>query len=266
MRLWGHKRLLLRAEGFALLFVPIWEQKGWGVYFQPLEKNMSMALKASWHRLLLDELKQPYIGALKAFIAQEKERGATVYPPEPLVFHAFALTPPEEVKVVIIGQDPYHGPGQAHGLSFSVPCGIPLPPSLKNIFKELEADVGIAPPKQGCLTCWASQGALLLNATLTVRAGEPKSHYGKGWERFTDAVVAALVAREDPIIFLLWGKSAEEKYSHIASGQRKTPHQVFVAAHPSPYSAQNFFGCKHFSKANATLEKWGKTPIDWSVK
>ncbi|HSW86790.1 MAG TPA: uracil-DNA glycosylase [Rhabdochlamydiaceae bacterium] len=186
-----------------------------------------------------------------------------MYPPEPMVFHAFSHTPFANVKVVIVGQDPYHGTGQAHGLSFSVPCGMPPPPSLKNIFKELIDDVKIAPPKQGCLSCWARQGVLLLNATLTVRDGEPKSHYGKGWEQFTDAVISRLIEREDPVVFLLWGKSAQEKCHQILN--KKSNHAVLTASHPSPYSATGFFGCRHFSKANSFLEKWDKTPIDWSV-
>lgn len=223
-----------------------------------------MKLEKSWHHALKEELALPYIADLKAFLAKEAARGAQIYPPEPLVFHAFAQTPFAQVKVVIVGQDPYHGPGQAHGLSFSVPCGIPAPPSLKNIFKELATDVNVPPPEQGCLSCWARQGVLLLNATLTVRAGEPKSHYGKGWERFTDAVIRTLIEREDPIVFLLWGKSAQEKVEQIKQNQ-KTSHAVLISAHPSPYSATGFFGCRHFSKANHYLEKWGKTPIDWRV-
>lgn len=224
-----------------------------------------MKLEASWHEKLKEEVKLPYIADLKAFLAKEKEQGAVVYPPEPLVFHAFLHTPFDQVKVVIVGQDPYHGTGQAHGLSFSVPCGMPYPPSLKNVFKELIADVGIAPPQHGCLSGWAKQGVLMLNATLTVRAGEPKSHYGKGWERFTDAAIGKLIAREDPVVFLLWGKSAKEKVDSIVQ-RENSPHALLTAAHPSPYSADaGFFGCRHFSKTNAFLKKWGKTPIDWNV-
>jgi uracil-DNA glycosylase len=219
-----------------------------------------MMLHKSWHEKLKDELAKPYIGELKQFLEAEKKK-STVYPPEPLVFSAFSHTPYDQVKVVIVGQDPYHGAGQAHGLSFSVPCGINPPPSLKNIFKELQKDVGIAIPTSGCLSSWAKQGVLLLNATLTVRAGEPKSHHGKGWEQFTDAVIDLLATREDPLVFLLWGKSARDK-CHKIQGTR---HAMFEAAHPSPYSAENFFGCRHFSKANAFLEKVGKTPIDWTV-
>jgi uracil-DNA glycosylase len=198
-------------------------------------------------------------------LLEEKELGHPIYPPEPLVFHAFLQTPFSSVKVVIMGQDPYHGAGQAEGMSFSVPCGIPLPPSLKNIFIELEKDLGIPPSTTGSLTPWAKQGVLLLNATLTVREKEPKSHYGKGWEQFTDAVIRTLVEREDPIVFLLWGKSAQEKVEHIVK-EGKTHHAILVAAHPSPYSAYSgFFGCRHFSKVNELLAKWKKPTIDWSL-
>jgi uracil-DNA glycosylase len=224
-----------------------------------------MKLEASWYHELREEISKDYIKSLKEFISQERGENKIIYPPESLVFNAFLHTPFEETKVVIIGQDPYHGVGQAHGLSFSVPSGIALPPSLKNIFIELEKDLAILPSKEGCLSSWAKQGVLLLNATLTVRKGEPKSHYGKGWERFTDAVVAHLIKREDPLVFILWGKSAFEKLEHILSN-KKAPHAILTAAHPSPYSAHSgFFGCRHFSKTNAFLEKWGKTPIDWTV-
>lgn len=225
---------------------------------------MGMKLEASWHQEMQDEISKDYIKNLKEFLAQEKEGGKIVYPPESLIFNAFLHTPFSKVKVVIIGQDPYHGAGQAHGLSFSVPPGIPLPPSLKNIFLELEKDLGIPPLKDGCLSSWARQGVLMLNATLTVRAKEPKSHYGKGWEPFTDAVVARLIKREDPIVFILWGKSALEKLQPIL--QQGTHHAVLTAPHPSPYSAYSgFFGSRPFSKANALLVKWGKEPIDWGI-
>lgn len=224
-----------------------------------------MKLEASWHHELQEELSQDYVKKLKAFLVLEKSENKIIYPHESLVFNAFLHTPFANVKVVIIGQDPYHGPGQAHGLSFSVPAGIPRPPSLKNIFLELEQDLGIPPSLDGCLSSWAKQGVLLLNATLTVRKDEPKSHYGKGWEQLTDAVVAHLIKREDPLVFILWGKSAHEKLAHILQN-KKTPHTVLTAAHPSPYSAYSgFFGCRHFSKTNTFLEKWGKTPIDWKV-
>jgi uracil-DNA glycosylase len=225
-----------------------------------------MKLHASWYAELKEEIAKPYIAELKAFLAEEKARGVKIYPPEDLVFNAFSCTPFSEVKVVIIGQDPYHGDGQAHGLCFSVPPGVPPPPSLKNIFKELHDDLSIPVPSHGCLISWAKQGVLLLNATLTVRAGEPLSHHGKGWERFTDAVVAALLRREDPLIFVLWGRSAKEKVSHIMKSE-KTAHEILTAPHPSPLSAHaGFFGSRPFSKVNAILKKWGKAAIDWQIK
>lgn len=221
-----------------------------------------MKLEKSWHEKLKNEIQQPYIHELKNFLEKEKSEGKIIYPPEPLVFNAFLQAPFDKVKVVIMGQDPYHGAGQAHGLSFSVPRGVTPPPSLKNIFKELQTDLGLPIPSQGCLMSWAEQGVLLLNATLTVRAGEPKSHYGKGWERFTDAVIDQLALRSDPIAFLLWGKSAQEKCHKVLG----THHGVFQSAHPSPYSADRFFGCRHFSQVNAFLQKNGKDPIDWTVR
>jgi uracil-DNA glycosylase len=220
-----------------------------------------MKLEASWYRELKEEIALPYVHHLKEFLEMEKRVGKTVYPPDALVFNAFKQTPYACVKAVIVGQDPYHGPGQAHGLSFSVPIGVPPPPSLKNIYKELQNDLGIAPPDHGCLLKWAHEGVLLLNATLTVRRGEPRSHYGKGWERFTDAVIARLLQRDDPIAFMLWGKAAQEKVP-LARG----PHAMFTAAHPSPYSAHaGFFGCRHFSKVNRFLEASGKGAIDWRL-
>ena len=221
---------------------------------------MGMKLEKSWHERLKEEVEKLYIQDLKKFLRSEKEAGKNVYPPEDLVFNAFLQTPYDKVKVVIVGQDPYHGAGQAHGLSFSVPPGVTPPPSLKNIYKEINSDLGITPPKDGCLLRWAQQGVFLLNATLTVRAGEPKSHHGMGWERFTDSVIDCLVQKQDPIVFLLWGKSAQEK-GHRAIGSQ---HAVFEAAHPSPYSADRFFGCRHFSKTNLFLQGVGKSPIDWS--
>lgn len=225
-----------------------------------------MKLEASWYARLKEEIGLPYVGDLKRFLEEEGRSGYKVYPPESLVFHAFLQTPFDKVKVVIVGQDPYHGERQAHGLSFSVPDGVAVPPSLQNVFKELKDDLGIAVRKGGCLESWAKEGVLLLNATLTVRAKNPKSHYGKGWERFTDAVIRSLLQKEEPIVFLLWGKSAQEKCAHILEGAGKTSHLVLCAAHPSPYSAYNgFFGCRHFSQANAFLEKHGRTPIDWGA-
>lgn len=223
-------------------------------------------MEASWLEKLGPEFEKPYMRHLERFLAEEMRRGFLVYPPYEQVFEAFCLTPFHSVKVVIMGQDPYHGPGQAHGLSFSVPKGVLPPPSLQNIFKELEADLGIAPPEHGCLTGWAQQGVLLLNATLTVRAGEPKSHHGQGWEQFTDRVVQILCEKRSPIVFLLWGKSAADKFAHIgASGASQ--HWVLTAAHPSPFSAHaGFFGCRHFSKTNQFLIRHGLSPIDWTIR
>lgn len=219
-------------------------------------------LEPSWKKALQGELSQPYMAQLAAYVACERSSGAAIYPPQDLVFNTFWQTPFDQVKVVIVGQDPYHGPGQAHGLCFSVPQGIANPPSLQNIFKEMTADLKLsATPKHGCLLSWAKQGVLLLNATLTVRQGEPMSHHGKGWERFTDAVIAKLCERSDPLIFVLWGKSAQEKCRHFKGF---SAHHVLMAPHPSPLSAhQGFFGCSHFSKINELLVKQGKKTINW---
>ena len=221
-------------------------------------------MEASWLELLKEEFEKPYMKDLDAFLEQEIQSGVVIYPPFELIFNAFCQTPFDEVRVVIIGQDPYHGEGQAHGLSFSVPLGVASPPSLQNIFKELKNDLGIEIPKHGCLIDWAKQGVLLLNATLTVRAGEPKSHFGKGWEIFTDRVVALLCQKQDPIVFILWGKSAAEKFEHICTNAKH--HLVLIAPHPSPFSAHSgFVGCRHFSKTNEFLKKMGKNPIDWTI-
>jgi uracil-DNA glycosylase len=223
-------------------------------------------LEANWQKILHQELAQSYIPHLAAFVAVERARNIPVFPPHELVFNAFKTTKFEDVKVLIVGQDPYHGLGQAHGLSFSVPKGVPPPPSLQNIFKELMTDAGITQPQHGCLLNWAKQGVMLLNATLTVRQGEPMSHYGKGWERFTDAVITQLWKREDPLIFLLWGKSAQKNCQCIKTMENRSGHLILTAAHPSPLSAhQGFFGCRHFSQANEFLIKQKKTPIDWNV-
>lgn len=224
---------------------------------------MVMKLPKSWHNVLQEELNKDYIHHLKAFLEKEKQR-ERIYPPEELVFNAFRKTTYEKVKVVLVGQDPYHGEGQAEGLSFSVPEGVKPPPSLVNIYKELETDLGIPRAGHGSLVSWAEQGVLLLNATLTVRELSPKSHHGRGWEVFTDKVIEILANRKDPIVFMLWGKSAQEKgikiLNHISH-----PHKVLISAHPSPFSAHKFFGCKHFSKANDFLAKFGKTPIRWNL-
>ena len=223
-----------------------------------------MKLEASWYQKLKEEIAQPYIQELKNFLLSEKEKGFSIYPKEAFVFHALSQTPFSQVKVVIMGQDPYHGPGQAHGLSFSVPPGVLLPPSLKNIFSELVKDVGVPYPPHGCLISWAKQGVLLLNATLTVREKEPRSHYGKGWERFTDAIIRCLSEKEERIIFILWGKSAQEKCLCLLE-KKESPHIVLTAAHPSPYSVEGFFGSRPFSKINQHLKEVGKEPIDWRI-
>ncbi len=215
-------------------------------------------LEKSWRKVLEKELEKPYIKKLEEFLKGEK---GEVFPPQEEVFEAFKKTPFDKVKVVIVGQDPYHGEGQAHGLCFSVKKGVLIPPSLKNIYKELQQDLGIASDKHGFLAKWADEGVLLLNTTLTVRRKEPLSHFGKGWEKFTDAVVEKLCEREDPLVFMLWGKFALEKCKRVLH----TKHYVLKAAHPSPFSAKKFFGCKHFSKANAFLESVKKKPIDWRV-
>lgn len=225
-------------------------------------------LEPSWQKKLKEELEEPYVAELATFV--EKEYAAApmpIYPPKELIFNAFFQTPFDKVKVLIMGQDPYHGQGQAHGLSFSVPKGIKPPPSLQNIFKELEADVQFPKPSHGCLLSWAQQGVLLLNATLTVRQGEPMSHHGIGWERFTDATIRKLEERKDPVIFVLWGKSAQDKCRFLKPEGIPSRHFVLTAAHPSPYSANHgFFGCRHFSKINELLEKQGKQPISWSLE
>lgn len=223
-------------------------------------------LETSWQKVLKEELKKPYISSLEAFVEKERFAGIAVYPPPELVFNAFRMTPYEKVKVVLMGQDPYHGPGQAHGLCFSVPKGVPNPPSLQNIIKELATDVQTPQPSHGCLLSWAEQGVLLLNATLTVRQGVPMSHHGKGWEQFTDAVIERLVEREGSLIFILWGKSAQEKCRHILANHKQNKHTILTAPHPSPLSAhQGFFGSRHFSKTNEILIQQNKTPINWSL-
>jgi uracil-DNA glycosylase len=223
-------------------------------------------LEESWKEALKEEWSKKYLQELASFIAEQRGGSVPIYPAKEDVFNAFKQAPFDKVQVVIIGQDPYHGPGQAHGLSFSVPLPVVQPPSLKNIFKELQDDLGIAPPQHGCLTSWAQQGVLMLNAVLTVRAHMPRSHYGKGWEQFTDAVVARLSLREDPVIFVLWGKAAQEKCRHIIE-QTRMRHFVLMAPHPSPYSVHaGFFGCKHFSKINELLKKQGKVPMNWAIQ
>lgn len=223
---------------------------------------MNVKIESSWKTQLKDEFKKPYFKNITEHLKTEKAQGKVIYPPGPLIFNAFDKTPFDKVKVVILGQDPYHGPKQAMGLSFSVPKGIPEPPSLVNIFKELQDDVGIPIPKDGDLTPWALQGVLLLNASLTVRAGEPMSHSKIGWHTFTNCVIQTLSNNKEHIVFLLWGKFAQEKVELINTKK----HHILKAAHPSPLSAHNgFFGCRHFSKTNTYLMKQNLDPIDWAL-
>jgi len=215
--------------------------------------------RTDWNPVLTAELSQPYWAELQAFVAAERARGQ-VYPPADEVFAALHLTSYADTKVMILGQDPYHGAGQAHGLCFSVRRGVPPPPSLVNIVKELRDDLGVESPGHGCLEGWARQGVLLLNATLTVRAGAAASHQGKGWERFTDQVLRAVNAKTSPVVFVLWGASARRNRDLIDT----TRHTIIESAHPSPLSASNgFFGSRPFSRINAALESAGHTPVDW---
>ena len=224
---------------------------------------MAAALEPGWLNILQEEFEKDYMKALKSFLLTEKETGNTVYPKGADIFNAFNHTPFDKVEVVILGQDPYHGPGQAHGLSFSVQKGVTVPPSLKNIYKELETDIeGFKTPAHGNLTQWADEGVLLLNASLTVRAHEPGSHQGKGWEAFTDQAISQLSRQKEGLVFLLWGKFAQNKSALID----ETRHTVIKSAHPSPFSAYNgFFGSKPFSKTNAILMAKGKKPINWQI-
>src|ERR1043165_1878620 len=225
------------------------------------ETTSPVQIEESWKQVLKDEFQKPYFPLIKQFIVAQKAKGKTVYPPGQLVFNAFNLTPFSDIKVVILGQDPYHGPGQAQGLCFSVPHGIKQPPSLVNIFKEIKTDLGIDPPNHGNLEKWAKQGVLLLNASLTVNAGEANSHSQSGWQTFTDAVIKKISDEKTGVIFLLWGNFARAKKALIDTSK----HYVLEAAHPSPLSGGAFFGCRHFSKANELLKQQGKEPIDWKV-
>lgn len=222
---------------------------------------MAVILKNDWAELLAGEFQQPYYLALRAFLIEEYRR-TTVYPDMYDIFNALHFTSYEGTKVCILGQDPYHGPGQAHGLCFSVKPGVPAPPSLQNIFKELHDDLGCRIPNHGCLEHWARQGVLLLNTVLTVRRGQANSHKGKGWERFTDRVIELLNQRERPVVFILWGRNAQAKKEMIDTSR----HLVIESAHPSPYSAHaGFFGSRPFSRANAFLRQIGVEPIDWEI-
>ena len=227
--------------------------------------TMSESVPASWKPVLDPVLASPEARKLGGWLRAEEDAGKTVYPPRGSRLKALELTPLDEVKVVILGQDPYHGPGQAMGLSFSVPKGVKVPPSLVNIYKELEADLGIAPPEHGDLTKWARQGVLLLNNTLTVEAGQAGSHAGRGWDAVTDACVAAVAARGEPSVFILWGSHAQAKAKRIA-GLRQGQHLLIESPHPSPLSAyRGFFGSKPFSRANGFLAEHGREAVDWSL-
>lgn len=222
----------------------------------------TIQLEPSWLARLADEFQQPYMHTLRAFLQQEKRGGVRVFPPGPEIFNAFDHTPLPSVKVVILGQDPYHGPGQAHGLCFSVRPGVAIPPSLRNIYREIQRDLGIAPPAHGNLTAWADRGVLLLNSVLTVAANRAASHQGKGWETFTDRVVELVNREREGVVFMLWGSHAQRKGAMIDTRR----HCVLKAPHPSPLSAhRGFIGCGHFSAANAYLQSHGQAPIDWNL-
>jgi uracil-DNA glycosylase len=222
----------------------------------------SIKLDASWLRLLEPEFEQPYMQSLTAFLREQRQQQKVIYPAHDQWFNAFNFTPFENVKVVILGQDPYHGPGQAHGLCFSVQSGVKFPPSLLNIFKELGSDVGMPLPEQGCLQSWAEQGVLLLNATLTVEQAQAGSHQKRGWEQFTDRAIQHLNEQREGLVFMLWGSYAQKKGQFIDAQK----HLVLKAPHPSPLSAhRGFLGCGHFSQANAYLQKQGKSPISWQL-
>ena len=222
---------------------------------------MEVRIEQSWKSALAGEFGKPYFESLVRFLHKEKSDGRRIFPPGSQIFRAFDLTPADQVKVVILGQDPYHGPGQAHGLSFSVPEGIPAPPSLKNIFKEIESDMGVRMSGYPNLENWARQGVLLLNAVLTVRSGEAASHSKIGWEQFTDAVISYISDNCEGVVFMLWGNFARGKRELIDASR----HCVLEAAHPSPLARGAFFGCRHFSRANSWLIANGKSPINWKL-
>lgn len=222
---------------------------------------MEVRIEKSWKNALAGEFGKPYFESLVRFLHKEKSDGRRIFPPGSQIFRAFDLTPADQVKVVILGQDPYHGPGQAHGLSFSVPEGIPAPPSLKNIFKEIESDMGVRMSGYPNLENWARQGVLLLNAVLTVRSGEAASHSKIGWEQFTDAVISYISDNCEGVVFMLWGNFARGKRELIDASR----HCVLEAAHPSPLARGAFFGCRHFSRANSWLIANGKSPINWQL-
>lgn len=224
--------------------------------------NREIKLHESWLNILNDEFEKPYMTELRQFLLEEKQSGKTIFPPGQQIFYAMDRTPFDQVKVVILGQDPYHGPGQAHGLCFSVQPGVDPPPSLVNIYKEMESDLGLAPPGHGCLNSWADQGILLLNAVLTVEARKAGSHQGRGWEKFTDRVIRELEEQRENLVFILWGSYARKKGSFI----RKDRHLVIESPHPSPLSSyRGFFGSKPFSRTNEYLQSTGQEPVNWQL-
>ena len=227
----------------------------------PFSETMEVKIEQSWKNALGSEFDKPYFASLVRFLHNEKEEGRRIFPPGSQIFKAFELTPVKDVKVVILGQDPYHGPGQAHGLSFSVPENMPAPPSLKNIFKEIETDLGVRMSGYPNLEKWARQGVLLLNAVLTVRSGEAASHSRIGWQEFTNAVIRYVSEECEGVVFMLWGNFARTKSELID----RSRHCVLEAAHPSPLARGAFFGCRHFSKANEYLASTGRRPIDWQL-
>lgn len=227
-----------------------------------VESNRKIDLHASWLSYLEPEFHQPYMNQLREFLRAQKQAGKVIYPASADIFNAFNSTPLDQVKVVILGQDPYHGPNQAHGLCFSVQPGVGVPPSLQNMYKELQRDLGLAHPGHGCLQRWAEQGVLLLNATLTVEQAQAGSHQGHGWETFTDRAIQLVNEHCDHVVFLLWGSYAQKKGAFI----NKNKHLVLKAPHPSPLSAhRGFIGCGHFSQTNQYLQHWGKAPINWAL-
>ena len=228
--------------------------------------NDRVKLDDSWKTPLADEFDSDHMATLREFLLQQKAAGKQIFPKSEEYFRALDLTPLDQVRVVILGQDPYHGPGQAHGLCFSVQPGVRPPPSLVNIYKELESDLGLSRPAHGFLEHWAKQGVLLLNSVLTVEMANAASHRGKGWEQFTDAIVRLIAAKPEPVVFMLWGGYAQKKAAFVKSVEQGGRHLVLKAPHPSPLSAYNgFFGCRHFSKANAFLEQNGLPPVDWGL-
>lgn len=228
------------------------------------QEQFFASLPESWKKPLETVCKRPEIDALVRFLQEREAAGAILYPQKKNIFAALKATPFDKVRVVIVGQDPYHGPGQAHGLSFSVPPGIPVPPSLRNIFKELHVDIGMSIPTHGTLTGWAEQGVLLLNALLTVEQGFPASHAGRGWELFTDAIIEQLCVREQPTVFMLWGAYAQKKVASLPLYGNTKHHLFLKSAHPSPLSVTRFLGCRHFSQANTFLKAHDMPEINWS--